>query len=542
MKGNKKRINRLYSDYVIRRSQDVLRLASIIKESKNFTGDDYRFILEKTKNANSSQHIISLIEKHIKPLVYKNSISKRSGYKILSKIKNKQHNSTKGEDTLVPIQKLMVANNKVYNASDFIFKQGLIICDGFKLKTVRAKHVDSSVLKNIDATFRINATHDGSFYFNPATDLSRIINLIDSYYNKGKILKINRGIEILHTYIISRLKSIRKRIESGELDVLIPADSMIKNSDDKYGIFVQKINLQAHVSLSYDLKVSDIIKYEIINAVGPDLFDTVIWTYIKKYPLSYDISDIINKILCRTKINIDNRLRKIFAVSNYYRLIVNHNYSQITSIVYDERDTQYVSFIHIMKIETCINENKKLLKSKELYRGYNLYDYLVNKLRSLHTHTSDIKYLKIDNTKHHPFQWVRDSIEGAYIFDDRNDHYSDISFNKNVKCILIECCDNSNSCKHTFFELYTNDKTKSVYRFICETKNRSKGLFIIWSYFTAYINNKRECYRDYEDIFQVFGVRISSKLDPVTMPAPYIRDNYKYWDSLFSLDIRVELN
>lgn len=542
MEDNKKRINRLYRDYVIRRSQDVLRLASIIKESGNFTEDDYRFIFEKTKNANSSQHIISLIKKYIKPLVCKNSISKRSGDKILSKIKNNQHNSTNGEETLVPIQKLMVANNKVYSASEFIFKQGLIICDGFKLKTVRAKHVDSSILKNIDATFRINATHDGSFYFNPATDLSRIINLIDSYYNKGKILKINRGIEILHTYIMSRIEFIRKRIESGELAILIPADSIIKNSYNKYEILIQKINLQAHVSLNYNLIISNIIKYEIINAVGPDLFDTVILTYMKKYPLSYDISNIINMILYRTKINIDNRLSKIFAVSNYYSLVINHNSGQITSIVYDERDTQYVSFIHTIKVETCINENKKLLKSKELYRGYNLYDYLVNKLRSLHTHTSDIKYLKIDNTKHHPFQLVRDSIEGAYLFDDRNDHFSDISFNKNVKCILIEWCDNSNSCKNTFFDLYTNDKTKSVYRFICKTKNRSKGLFIIWSYFTAYINNKRECYRDYEDIFQVFGVRISSKLDPVTIPAPYIRHNYKYLDSLFSLDIRVELN
>lgn len=55
-------------------------------------------------------------------------------------------------------------------------------------------------------------------------------------------------------------------------------------------------------------------------------------------------------------------------------------------------------------------------------------------------------------------------------------------------------------------------------------------------------NNKREYFRDYEGVFQAFGVRGYSKLDSMAIPAPYIQHNFMDWDSLFSLDIRVELN
>lgn len=543
MEENKKWITCLYRGYIIRRSQDVLRLASIIKEMGNFTEDDYNIILEKTESSNSSQHIIILIKKYLKLLVDKQSFSNKVVEKISYKTKNERLKYSKEGKKLLPIQKLMRANNKVYCASDFIFKHGLIICDGFKLKTVRAKYVDSAILKNIDATFRINAKNDGSFYFNPATDLSRFLNIIDLYYDRKNVIKINRGVEILHSYVLGKLKSIRKQIEYGEFDILIPADSIIRNINaDIYEIYMRKINLIANIRLNFNCKMPDIIKSEIIKVVGPYLFDTVILTYIKRYPLVYDISDTINMILYRTKINIDNKINKILAISKNYKLKINHNCGQITSIELDGRGAQYVSYIHIVKVEKCIYENRVLLQSKELYRGCNMYDYLTKKLLSLHKQTSDIRYIKIDKSSCHPFKLVQNSIKGAYMLDDRNDHYSDKSFKEYVKCILIEWSDVTLNNKITFFDLYTNDKTKSVYRFRCETENRSMALFIIWSYFTAYINNKREYFRDYEDVFQAFGVRGYSKLDSMAIPAPYIQHNFMDWDSLFSLDIRVELN
>lgn len=87
---------------------------------------------------------------------------------IVSTIKNKQEIESK---TFIP--------------SDFTFTKGCITCNGLKFTSKRIPAVSPSILEGIEAKFRIKVEGQTKFYFNPATDLSRFLGLIES---KGIVL------------------------------------------------------------------------------------------------------------------------------------------------------------------------------------------------------------------------------------------------------------------------------------------------------------------------------------------------------------------
>ena len=159
-----------YKNYKLQKLSDVDILIKDIILHGNFTLNDFNLLLRTLGNCAQPQRIRRKMVREVKPLI---SLDRIEDKYIKSETINKQIENNKTDESLDFF-------TRAHKASEFTLEDGIIQIGGYVLQSKRIKSIHSSWLKDIDHDFYIVRDYlfKDSFYFEPPTDLSYMLNAI----------------------------------------------------------------------------------------------------------------------------------------------------------------------------------------------------------------------------------------------------------------------------------------------------------------------------------------------------------------------------
>lgn len=512
-----------YARFLIMDEGDIIRLKHQITTYKPISQNDIAHLL-KTLEKRGRSHLIPFFEKHI---LGKNvSLPSQASIPQPKKKKNKAKTFDKGE-----------YQRATHKASDFQFKKREIRVGKYILTTERAFAIHPSILKKIEGEFTIRINPDNTFHFEDY-GLTSLLNSVGEYcyslldekledWFAGKIVAIETNVK---RYIHLAFSDFEKNEKSGQYEI---KDNAIK----------------------YSPLNRDCLLYEFFRYV--DSMPNIPSLYRECYKLRNTLTNLINKFNKEFRISLTNILRKYVYYTEKDVEVIEWSAVRPTITVFfrllDEVDTyDYINtpsfcycqdvvfeFLNLPKgapyeysedtircIEACLEQ----VKSHDMYDLLNLnlqsfkrkkrtsiikeeYSRGVTSLHCLDGNTryeiasanclldiSDKHYLMAHpKVEDYSYKLESGHIKKIAYFTDPNYVLSQELPGFGVGCYLLA----NDNC----IVLYALDSSKSTYTFYIKRGCVDIAMFLIWSYFSSYIYNKREGkYISIECLFPYFGI------------------------------------
>lgn len=159
------------ANFKLQRVDDIDRLLAIVSRYNDFNINDYNKLKRQAYRSLYPTRLTRLLKSRIYPLV------KKSNRRKTVNLNNTPQNKTEYQHKIhLNVKK---ANDKVYKATNFRFENGVLRCGDFCLKNKKITKINNDILKSIHRKFKIKASRNGSFIFNPPQEISVLLSLVE---------------------------------------------------------------------------------------------------------------------------------------------------------------------------------------------------------------------------------------------------------------------------------------------------------------------------------------------------------------------------
>lgn len=488
-------------------SEDIQPLVELIKKNGGCSEKQYKNFERKAIYLPNSKVMLDMLKDYVHPIILELRRNAKNTVKNSNTFPNR-HEEAKN------------ASEKVYKSSDFVFSIDEISCGAFKLFTKRAFPVRDSILSLIERTFKIKASIDNTFYFDPPQDLSVFLSLIEEAKQDTRKIKIAEGIEYLSKYgkqfIDFNIKQIKDYISTSLNDYVLPADCFVYKNHSHLILSTDHLSVKCVVDVNISKSDAMLLarRYTAIHANNIPIAEDIVASYYNAYPeILYDFSDDVRNKISRqdkSEIRFNFHLSPVYAVSDKFYVNFNNDDIKIEAVDYSTENLKFSK------------EDMAIIKewSDKIRPQLPNYYKEIGKIMP----ENYVYEINFDIGDKHPFRETEHNISSAYLFMDYNIHASDDEHGSKglVQCVLIER--NMNRSGDVLFTLYTSDPSKCVYNFRCKNKYRKLGIFAICTYFTSRMPNKREDI--YHGWFKLFNVEFLFKSIPLVI-TPQINESIK---------------
>ena len=530
VKNNKKQSARKdfkwHIDYV---DMPVDTIASIKKLQKRiiheggFKADIYNELYNKVY-LTSNLILVDFYKMIIKPLVLK------SEHNILYPPTRQKEKSFSSRNTIK------------YPGNEFIMRKGFIEVDIYRMETSYAYDLPIGMMQQVQGTYSIHTKSDGSFYFETG-HFARMRKEIEKlchnhityklqYWEKKELSYLKKFIENhVSLYIEQNLKADINAYDSETdtypliLDKLELEEFARQLPNNNYPDFVNSIkDIPEEYRKSYLVQnprwtFLDKIAEQFVEGVVKLINDEFKYTSEDKKldEISHCTPGIRIKIKTVKTCNIENArfvhipaidMKKLLCLT--YRIhpgkLFKFSEEGLTRIKTAIKKARLSKKSHI---KVLLEEKVKIIEGcpivYEASESYGRFFYIMKLLYDI----KDEKYEKL-----HPKCWhlfhsgTPERCTHILYFEDPNILVSN-DYDTPTRCYLLSMG------KH--IRLFELDSSKSTYAFTVEEGMMEPAIFLVWSYFSSHLMNKRQDKElQIEELFEVFGIKYWFREDPIS--------------------------
>ncbi len=528
-----------YRNFLIRKEKDILELKDLINNYKPISQNDIAFLLEKLKKERK-EDLERIFMKHI---IGKVNLKKEQEDIPQSKKKEKLITLEK-ENYLV----------KIYKVSDFHFYHHKIRVNKYVLETKRAFKIPDSLLQNIQGFFSIKVNIDNSFYFENY-GLTRLLKLVNDYCSShldakceewfmNKINSIENIPKIyleLEDFVFNETNKIYELKDSAIKDCPLNKEMLrydfrdyIKKIPNIPKIYKDSYIKEYSFSKQID-KFNEEYRMSLTNIIRKYVYYTekdmevIKWRKGYNHPIlvhiifmkdvdTYKVEEVdVPSFSYKQQINLDIKYAPKGALYEFDDEIIASIESSIELLKSDKFYNLLKINIQFIKekknIETffdkpfwgCFSDDiygEKDIDIKKRYR-YKIYNPLLD--------IWDNHYLiGHPEVKESLYKLKEKSVNKIAYFKDPNYVHSQETSGEYIDCYLL--------ANKKYIVLYALDNSKSTYIFYIKEGCIDKAMFLIWSYFSSYVYNKREGKSiQIENLFPYFGIKYYDNTgDPIS--------------------------
>lgn len=513
----------VYAEFKIEDEGDIIRLKNLTKTYKPISQNDIAHLL-KMLEKKGREHLVPFFKKHIMGIVDAKDLQ-------VSTPQPKKKKKRKEIDECY--------QRVSRKASDFQFNGREIKVGRYILGTNLEFAISPRVLKKIKGDFNIRIYDNGNFDFE-TDELDRLLNLVEVYsysFLDGKCKKFfNKKIDSIALYaereFTLKYNDFGINEANGRYELKYNAVKYsLLNKDDMLWNFSRLLAAQKHIPQKYrDSYESKGILAYLVDKFN-DEFRTCLTNLLRK-DVYYTEKD------CEVVAwNYETYRPSIYV---YFRLVEYDKYPSITLPSFSFSRNISFRFFNLPSGEPYNFSNEsieaidacmaKMLKSDDYYPLLNVNLQSIKERKNVervfnrecwgavsydiegkkHTVTSADCLLDISD-EHYLIAHSRISkdytqllrsgrIDRIAYFRDRNRVHSNTSYWDNgVDCYLL--------ANDEYIELNALDSSKSTYIFKVKKGCIDAAMFLIWSYFSSHIENKREYkHIGIEYLFSYFGI------------------------------------
>lgn len=501
--------------------KDILNLKNHIRNYKPISQNDIAYLL-RTLEKRGRSHLIPFFEKHI--------LGKNVSQSSTPQPKRKKKKKKTPTEECYKI--------KTLKASDFQFMRGKVRVGGYIRETKNAFAISHAILKNIQGDFKIKILPDNKFDFEDH-GLIKLQGLVEEYCYSFLDVKCEE-------WFIDRINAIKTDVrrdfklnfsnfsfneENGRYELM---DGAIKyaplNINSLLCEFRDYIDKQIHIPSRYrDSYEGRGTLTNLINKFNKE-FSTCLTNILRKY-IYYTEKDVEEMEWSGVKPTI-TVFFKLVDESSTYDCIETPSFFFMHDVVFEFRNLPKgapyeFSEEAIRSIEACVEQindrgmynllssNLQSIKNKKtldfVWDEYtagslsfcNLKDGLTYyRLRTANCllDISDKHYLMAHpRVEDYSYRLDIGHIKKIAYFNDPNYVLSQELPGYRVECYLL--------ANDEYIVLYALDSSKSTYTFKVKSGCIDMAMFLIWSYFSSHIFNKREGkYITIQCLFSSFGI------------------------------------
>lgn len=436
-------------------------------------------------------------------------------------------------------------NIESYPGKNFIMTKGYVKLGKYCMKTNYAYDLPDGMMKQVQGTYAIYKSIDGTFYF-----------------KEGDFASLRKEIERLcHIYIGNKLKLWEK-------EKLTYISSYIRNKVHIYmnQILTPDLNRYDEKTDSYPLivdnrQISEFGRHlpythypDFINQIKEIPAEYRI-SYMKKYP-SWRLLNTISK---QFETGVMNLIKTEFSYTTADRELDEMTGRQLgIPIILESVEScwsEYARYIRIPATDTSI-----MLKLTAKRHPGKLFKFSAEGLRLIDSTINSLSFK--DNERLHNLLNLKNKlVKGEYVKYETTNWYSERDFyNYNMELLydikderyerchpkcwhlfhsgtpercnhilhfkdpnILSSQDSHTSvhcymiCMERHIRLFELDSSKSTYAFTIQKEMMEPAIFLLWSYFSSYLLNKRQDKElQIEELFNAFGIKYWFREDPIS--------------------------
>lgn len=513
-----------YSEMPVDSIESIKKLERRIFHEGGFTMDIYNELFHKV-NATSNLVLVDFFRLSIRPMV------SELGRNI------PDYNHTRHQSAPVISKK-----TEVFPGNKFIIRKGFVEVDIYRMNTNYAYNLPSGIMQQVQGTYTIHKQSDGTFYFETGhfTRMRKEIERLCHNHITNK----------LHHWEKKELSYIRNYIDnkvSLHIEQFLKADIDAYDRDtDTYPLVLEKQELDEFArqlpynfypdfvhsikSVPEEYRKSYLVqnpRWTLLDKISEQFVDGVVELINKEF--KYTSADRELDEITRHPLGIRIKLKSVKSCDAEYARFVRipaTGTKKLLSLTYRIHPGRLFKFSEegLSSIRNALRKAKLpkkshlnvLLEEKlELMEGhpivyeasesYGRFFYIMNLLYDI----KDNRY-----EKSHPKCWhlfhsgTPERCPHILYFEDPNVVVSN-DYNTPTRCYLLSMG------RH--IRLFELDSSKSTYVFSVEEGMTEAAIFLIWSYFSSHLMNKRQDKElQIEELFDAFGIKYWLREEPIS--------------------------